>query len=91
MTKEQLGAVLADAGCTEANGEWKVAAGKALGIQSAKDGVGVSINRITSLRLMDDLLRATEKSGEQHWLLVGNVIGCTIDGGAKTGRKAGFL
>lgn len=91
MTKEDFNAVLEVIG-GDVDGDWhRFPEGLTATFQIAKDGVGFSVSRVTSLRLGGRLLHLRTAKGETCVVEFENVFASVIDAAAgKATRRAGF-
>jgi len=92
MTPAHLSALLGAANATtDADGWQKPAEGRTLTLHLAHAGVQLSVSRIATVRVTQDLLFAKSTHGEEYVVLLDDVFAGSVEGLKDVSRKAGFV
>jgi hypothetical protein len=92
MTSEHLTALLGVANATpDAEGWQKPAEGRTLTLHLGHAGVSLSVSRIATLRVENDMLFAKSTHGEEYVVLLADVFAGSVEGMKDVSRKAGFV
>ena len=92
MTLEELKSVLNAGGATTSDGWEQLPEGRTATLHVASSGVGLSVARVTSVKLASPLLHARTSRDELFVLSTADVFACAFDVGVvQGGRKAGFV
>lgn len=94
MTEEMFRAVLETAQAkTDKEGWATMPEGRSLTLYAAHNGVPLTVAKIDSLRVSQEIIRTRSVKGQTYVLALSDVFAAALDGGSDTpgGRKAGFL
>ena len=93
MTEAMLKAILTASETSLKDGFAELPGGRTLTLYVAHDGVSMSVGKVASLRVNDEILEARSNKGELYVLNLSDVFAASVSGSqeAGKGRKAGFL
>ena len=91
MTKDQLESVLEDGGATKSGAEWKVPEGVGISFHVSRGGAGLTVAKVTTVRLDKTLVLATGARGDRHAFDLADLVVTHVEGGkGEAPRRAGF-
>jgi hypothetical protein len=90
VTKDELEGILAASKAKAEEGWQHLPEGNTATFQIAKDGVGLSVTRAVAVKQVGEQLQIRTEKGETCFVPLSGVFACIVDGGARSGRRAGF-
>jgi hypothetical protein len=92
MNQDHLSALLAAAGAKKDSEGWiKAPDGRHLILHAAFSGVGLTVSRVSAVRVEGGLVHARTSKGDLFILALSDVFAGAVEGASTSGRKAGFV
>jgi hypothetical protein len=93
MENAHLKSILTEvAQASERDGWFEAAEGKTLTLYANRNGTGVNAQKVTAVKIADELIHARTVRGETYVFYLADVFAAVIDGTSDTSkRKAGFV
>ena len=92
MTRDHLQALLNAAEASEGKDGWmELGAGRSLNLYAASNGVGLTVSRVSSLRVEPQWVTAKTARGELYVVALEDLFAGAVEAPAQGARKTGFV